>query len=166
MRNKLPNLVIKTGGGECLGHIYSEFITWGADCLKMVQVPSLFLKKILWSRTRPKVFGFGNGQFEDKSKARDTLIPPFSQYACRVPSWIISKFQHSVRRCLGPFCDDSAVGPFVMSVTLSVVYEGESNENLKFVIKNRNFAPLSYKLVSVLQTACRMACRWQHSADA
>ena len=46
------------------------------------------------------------------------------------------------------------------------MYKGESNENLKFVIKNRNFAPLSCKLVSVLQTACRMACRWQHSADA
>ena len=45
-------------------------------------------------------------------------------------------------------------------------YKGESNENLKFVIKNRNFAPLSCKLVSVLQTACRMACRWQHSVDA
>ena len=45
-------------------------------------------------------------------------------------------------------------------------YEGESNENLKFVIKNRNFAPLSCKLVSVPQTACRMTCRWQHSADA
>ena len=46
------------------------------------------------------------------------------------------------------------------------IYEGESNENLKFVIKNRNFAPLSCKLVRVLQTACIMACRWQHSADA
>ena len=45
-------------------------------------------------------------------------------------------------------------------------YESESSENLKFVIKNRNFAPLSCKLVSVLQTACRMACRWQHTADA
>ena len=45
-------------------------------------------------------------------------------------------------------------------------YEGESNENLKFVIENRNFAPLFFKLVSVLQTVCRMACRWQHSADA
>ena len=33
---------------------------------------------------------------------------------------------------------------------LSTLYEGESNENLKFVIKNRNFAPLSYKLVSML----------------
>ena len=50
--------------------------------------------------------------------------------------------------------------------TESCYYEGESNENLKFVIKNRNFAPLSCKLVSVLQTACRMACRWQRSADA
>jgi len=39
-------------------------------------------------------------------------------------------------------------------------------KTLNFVIKNRNFAPLSCKLVSVLQTACRMACRWQHSADA
>jgi len=46
------------------------------------------------------------------------------------------------------------------------IYVGESNENLKFVIKNLNFAPLSSKLVSVLQTVCRMACRWQHSADA
>ena len=48
----------------------------------------------------------------------------------------------------------------------STYYEGVSNENFKFVIKNRNFAPLSCKLVSVLKTACRMACRWQHSADA
>jgi len=46
------------------------------------------------------------------------------------------------------------------------LYVGESNENLKFVIKNWNFKPLSCKLVSVLQTACRMTCRWQHSADA
>jgi len=46
------------------------------------------------------------------------------------------------------------------------IYVGESNENLKFVIKNLNFAPLSSKLVSVLQTVCRMACRWQHGADA
>jgi len=45
-------------------------------------------------------------------------------------------------------------------------YEGESNENLKFVIKNQNFAPLSCKFVSMQQTACRMAYRWQHSADA
>jgi len=44
-------------------------------------------------------------------------------------------------------------------------YVGELNENLKFVIKNRNFTLLSCK-VSVLQTACRMACRWKHSADA
>jgi len=29
-------------------------------------------------------------------------------------------------------------------------YVGESNENLKFVIKNRNFALLSCKLVNVL----------------
>jgi len=28
------------------------------------------------------------------------------------------------------------------------LYEGESNENLKFVIKNRNFAPLSCKFVT------------------
>ena len=46
------------------------------------------------------------------------------------------------------------------AVNFWVIYEGESNENLKFVIKNRNFAPLSCELVSVLQTACRMACRW------
>ena len=52
------------------------------------------------------------------------------------------------------------------AVNFWVIYEGESNENLKFVIKNRNFAPLSCELVSVLQTACRMACRWQHTADA
>ena len=48
----------------------------------------------------------------------------------------------------------------------NILYEGESKENLKFVIKHRNFASLACKLVSVLQTACRMACRWQHSADA
>ena len=47
-----------------------------------------------------------------------------------------------------------------------LIYVGESNEKLKFVIKNRNFALLSCKLVRVLQAACRMACRWQHSADA
>ena len=46
------------------------------------------------------------------------------------------------------------------------IYVGESNENLKFVIKYRNYAPLYCKFVRVLQTACRMACRWQHSADA
>ena len=45
-------------------------------------------------------------------------------------------------------------------------YVGESNKNFKFVIKNRNFALLTCKLVSVLQIACRMGCRWQHSADA
>ena len=44
--------------------------------------------------------------------------------------------------------------------------KGESNEKLKFVIKNGNFKPLSCKLVSMPQTACRKACRWQHSADA
>jgi len=32
-------------------------------------------------------------------------------------------------------------------------YIGESNENLKFVIKNHNFVLLSCKLVSMLQTA-------------
>ena len=37
---------------------------------------------------------------------------------------------------------------------------------MKVVMKNLNFAPLTCKLVSVQQTACRMACRWQHSADA
>ena len=54
----------------------------------------------------------------------------------------------------------------IIRMNATVMYEGESNENLKFVIKNRNFAPLSCKLASMLQTACRMACRWQHSADA
>jgi len=53
-----------------------------------------------------------------------------------------------------------------LNTNKKVKYVGQSNENLKFVIKNRNFAPLSCRLVSVLQTACRMACRWQHSADA
>ena len=53
----------------------------------------------------------------------------------------------------------------VVSRTQSLLYEGESNENLKFVMKIRNFTPLSCKLVSMLQIACRMACRWQHSAD-
>ena len=57
-------------------------------------------------------------------------------------------------------------GPLVLVTDFLVIYSGESNENLKFVIKNRNFLPLSCKLVSVLQTACRMACRWQRSADA
>ena len=32
---------------------------------------------------------------------------------------------------------------------LAFMYEGESNVNPKFVIKNRNIAPLSCKLVSV-----------------
>ena len=59
-------------------------------------------------------------------------------------------------------------GPFVSPKYLytQLIYVGELNENLKFVIKNRNFALLSCKLVSVLQTASRMACRWQHIADA
>ena len=39
-----------------------------------------------------------------------------------------------------------------LAVGLKCMYIGESNENLKFVIKIRNFAPLSCKLVSVLQT--------------
>jgi hypothetical protein len=30
------------------------------------------------------------------------------------------------------------------------IYEGESNENLKFVIKNRNLVPLSCKLAILL----------------
>jgi len=54
----------------------------------------------------------------------------------------------------------------IVKYTKCMKYIGESNENLKFVTKNRNFMPLSCKLVSVLQTACRMACRWQHSVDA
>ena len=55
---------------------------------------------------------------------------------------------------------------FTLLLLLLLLYEGESNENLKFVIKNRHFAPLPCKLVSVLQTACRMACKRQNSADA
>ena len=66
-----------------------------------------------------------------------------------------------------PRCTKKAI-PMCVHVSIyfyfHLKYEGESNENLKFVIKNRNFAPLSCKLVRVLQTACRMACRWQHSA--
>jgi hypothetical protein len=54
----------------------------------------------------------------------------------------------------------------VQGIKSPVKYKGESNGILKFVIKIRNFAPLSCKLVRLLQTACRMACRWQHSADA
>ena len=53
-----------------------------------------------------------------------------------------------------------------MAALSNPFFVGESNENLKIVIKNGNFAPLSCKLVSMLQTACRMACSWQHSADA
>ena len=40
--------------------------------------------------------------------------------------------------------------PFKM-LELLLKYEGESNGSLKFLIKNRNFVPLSCKLVSVLQ---------------
>ena len=63
-------------------------------------------------------------------------------------------------------CDIFTCPPYVCFIAVWTSYKGESNENLKFVIKYRNFAPLSCKLLSMLHTACRMACRWQHSADA
>ena len=77
-------------------------------------------------------------------------------------------------RCLLYFCKIfTHLYYLIMAFSFSVLFpsfKGNTRvsqmKNLKFVINNRNFGPLSCKLVSVLQRACRMACRWQHSADA
>jgi len=41
-------------------------------------------------------------------------------------------------------------------------YEGESNENLKSVIKIRNAARLASKLATVMLIVWRVADRWQY----
>ena len=45
-----------------------------------------------------------------------------------------------------------------------VIYEGESNENLKSAIKIRNTARLSCKLTTVILMVLRVADRWQYDA--
>jgi len=45
-----------------------------------------------------------------------------------------------------------------------IKYEGESNENLKSVIKIRNTARLSCKLTTMIFMVWRVADRWQYAA--
>jgi len=47
-------------------------------------------------------------------------------------------------------------------IQAKAMYEGESNENLKIVIKIRNTARLSCKLATVILMVRRVVDRWQY----
>jgi hypothetical protein len=57
-----------------------------------------------------------------------------------------------IRQILGDKCwkIQSPLALSVMMLQISLIYDGESNENRKTEIKIRNIAPLSYKLADML----------------